>query len=239
MVHHTPDAPPVSMRRVEIRPTVRWARTFPGSSFRVALPLQSSFALTPARPFRAELHCLGFRPPRGITGVRPRSREIPTPRSVPPSGFLNLSAVCSALRLRGLVASRSHVQGLFSFRGFFLRAATLPRRKDPAPLPLCLAGSPTCVGVHLRCPRLRGVSPRGAAFLRSPFGRSPPRVRLLQVLFFFANDPGLPRIDPLLKFPETALIVLRRPSPLRRSSSVFSAKNLAGSSPSCRPAREF
>jgi hypothetical protein len=41
------------------------------------------------------------------------ARGLPGPRYVPPSGFLNLSAACSALRLCGFVAPRSHVQGSY------------------------------------------------------------------------------------------------------------------------------
>lgn len=49
---------------------------------------------------------------------------------VPPSGFLNLSTVCSTTRLRGLVSSRSHVQGS-SVHGFV-----------PAPQPHRLVAGP-------------------------------------------------------------------------------------------------
>ena len=72
------------------------------SSSPVESPLQSSFARPPASPSRLRLYLPRvFRPHRDIT-ASVHVREDSAPRSVPPSGFLNLSTVCSAFGFAGL-----------------------------------------------------------------------------------------------------------------------------------------
>jgi len=66
-------------------------------------------------------------------------RRVPIRRRLPPSGFLNLSAVCSPRRLRGLVPSRVHVQAS-PFRVFPSPGAVLARRQHLALLWLPRAG---------------------------------------------------------------------------------------------------
>ena len=79
--------------------------------------------------------------------------------SQPLDGFLHL-------RLRGLIPSRSHVQG-FLFKGFSLRAATLLRQEETSPLPLARKTAASSRWRHSQRPRLRGLTPRGDAFLRN------------------------------------------------------------------------
>lgn len=83
-----------------------------GSFFLDDGPLQSSFArLPPADLSAADATYQGSSPLRDITGSVYLPREFPGSHYVPSSGFHSLSTVCSAIRLRGLVPSRSHVQG--------------------------------------------------------------------------------------------------------------------------------
>jgi hypothetical protein len=77
--------------------------------------------------------------------------------------------------------------GCILFRGFFLRAATLPRRKEPAPLPLETLCSPPCGGCHSELPRLRGLHLREAAFR---WRGCSPRTRPLPTSGF--SPPGPP-----------------------------------------------
>jgi hypothetical protein len=60
-------------------------------------------------------------------------RRLPSLRSVPSSGFRSLSTVYSALRLRGLISSRSHVQGCRR-SGASLPAQRLALIEPPFPL---------------------------------------------------------------------------------------------------------
>ena len=101
----------------------------------------SSRVLRPATcPPRLEIvlrpHSTGERlpwgpvPHRGISQRRPPlPRESRPQGHVPSAPFLTASRVCSATNLRGLVSSRSHVQGL-PFRGLSLSAE--PYRVSPA-----------------------------------------------------------------------------------------------------------
>lgn len=117
------------------------APPFDGVSSSLELPA-SSRVLRPARrpsclagprdpAFEPKSASLGVRfPHRGVNDRRPPPREESQPRGqVPPSTFLTSSTVCSANRLRGLVSSRCHVQGL-PFRGLSLAAE--PYRVSPA-----------------------------------------------------------------------------------------------------------
>ena len=153
--------------------------------------------------------------------------------SQPLDGFLRAPA-CR------LISSRCHVQGLSPFRGFSPRAATLPRRKEPAPRPLSpatltgLRRSPHDSALDFEAlirarPRSlpRGYSPRGTPLPSS--GSSPP-------------GPSLPTVGRSL--PTTsALDVARcafacalahRPRPQR-----LSARSPADTSPLRPPARGF
>lgn len=124
--------------RPALSSTVPLVLDAPGSSFLAVGPPQSSYVTAPVNALSSSTDLLGVsRPPRDITRRVHSSRGFPVPRFVPPSGFLNLSAACSASRLRQLISSGSHVQDFLS-RGFSLRAATLPHREE---LPSCRSAS--------------------------------------------------------------------------------------------------
>jgi hypothetical protein len=143
----------------------------PGSSFSPDSPLQSSFAPHfRTTPFGMALTALGFRPSsRHHCGASTCARASRASlrsvlrRSQPLDGLLRAAT-------HELVSSRNRVQGSLSFRGFFLSAAVLPRRKDPAPLPLAPQRSPSSHAfargpdVHTTGRRLRGFDPHEDAF---------------------------------------------------------------------------
>lgn len=97
--------------------------------------------------FDLSLPTRGFGPLRDVTDLRPPfCGELPTPRFVPSSGFLNLATVCSASWLAGLFQPAAAfrtlpVQGLLSrrLRNFLSEAR--------APLPLSASSSSVA-----RCP---------------------------------------------------------------------------------------
>lgn len=96
------------------------------------------------------------------TTVRPRAFATPrrfTPRSGLQACFIPLPR-----------------PGFLSFRVFSPRAATLPHREEPAPLPSFIQSSPTEIGCHSGRPRLRGFDPREDAFARLSY--SPHRASL-------------------------------------------------------------
>ena len=124
----------------------------------------------------------GFVPHRGITGVHPLSRRMPSLRFVPSSGFLNLSTVSSAHRLCRLVSSRSHVQGS-TRSGASLSAQPCSLAKAVAPVLLCLEA---VLSPLLQSPQLRGFDPCGAALPIGPGSAVPS----LAPLFGF-SPPGL------------------------------------------------
>jgi hypothetical protein len=148
---------------------------------------QSSFAPSPrsVSPFGPSFTCLGFLPSSRHHPSAATFREgFPLPRYVPSSRFRNAPTVFSALRLAGLFhpAATSRTR---PFRGFSPRAATLPRRKEPAPLPLLLVsltglrrlplhevlGFEAFIHARPRSPRMR------YSHLRAPLpssGSSPP-----------------------------------------------------------------
>jgi hypothetical protein len=121
----------------------------PGSSL-----LQSSFARCPGPRSAFRPHASTTCPwvSSLIAASRTRvyfSRRIPAPRC---RSVLSLSqALDGFLRAlaRGLISSRSHVQGCL-FRGFSLAAATLPHREELAPLPLSRPRSPTAKSAPTR-----------------------------------------------------------------------------------------
>jgi len=112
--------------------TVRWWRNQLHSPASPHLLRVASFRLPP-KAFRPRLSCQGFFPLRGATeGIELCVGAQPTASSAlrlsqPLDGLLHL-------RLRGPVPSHSHVQGLL-FRGFSLRAATLPSSRRDSSLP--------------------------------------------------------------------------------------------------------
>jgi len=89
------------------------------------------------------------------------SRRVPTRRRLPPSGFLNLSAVFSLHHLAGLFHPAAHVQA-FPFRAFSFQKSRIASRR---PFPSCRyrrppslagelsAGSSTgpCSPLEVRC----------------------------------------------------------------------------------------
>ena len=108
------------------------------------------------------------------------SRRMPGLRYIPSSGFHSLSTVSSALRLHGLVPSRSHVQGcrrsgasLPAQQSCFIsspcpRAVVIPSTHRTLPCG-SLSRSACRRMPHPWMPRLRGLSPREAA-LRTVWG---------------------------------------------------------------------
>lgn len=115
-----PDRPPMQLLRVHSpRPA----------------PLQSSFVEVSLARFRAQDPCLGFGPPRDITGSVYLPRRLPSLRYVPSPGVRSLSTVYSTPSSAGLfhpaAASRAHLS-----RGFSLRAADLLIGSRAAPMPL-------------------------------------------------------------------------------------------------------
>jgi hypothetical protein len=151
------------------RPQMRDA---PGSFFRAVFPPQSSFVSVPARYLSVPSATYqGSVPLRGIIRPVHSTRQLPRSRYVPPSGFLNLSAVCSGPNFAGLfhpaTTSRVHpVQGLLP------PCSYLPSSGRTAPMPLFAPRSPPESSCHARHPRLRGFFPHEEAFLR--FGDQPP-----------------------------------------------------------------
>lgn len=143
------------------RPTVPRTRTRPGSSSLGSSPLQSSFVLAPARtpfetrpePVTARIRLPGFRPSsrhdsnasttRGLPG--PRSRSV-LRRSQPPDGFLRA-------RARGLISSRSRVQGSSRSGGSLPAQPLPPRRRERAPVPL----APQALADRFRRPHPTGL----------------------------------------------------------------------------------
>lgn len=69
--------------------------------------LKSPACIFRRRPYLPRVPSLIAASPERVHSLR----RMPCPRFVPSSGFRNLSTVSSALRLRRLVSSRSHVQG--------------------------------------------------------------------------------------------------------------------------------
>jgi hypothetical protein len=164
-----------------LRPTVRWDRTPPGSSFLDRSPLQSSFTPRPARCLSAPGLLLGFPAlPRHHRSASTHTR-LPGPRYVPSTGFRSPTTAFSALRLGGLfhppAMSRTHpVQGL------------LPPRSHPpssggaAPLPLHLTAlaapeGTTAAPRRLGFEALLRAEMRGTGSVIGRTGaRSPPQV---------------------------------------------------------------
>jgi hypothetical protein len=155
-----------------------------GSFPRAPCPLRSVFAFLPAPPFRSALSC------PGVSSLFAASLEASTfagdpnrpLRSVhrlsqPPDGLLRF-------RLRGPVSSRSHVQGFRS--GSWSRPAAAPTRRRPCLPVLGRARAHRLPGCHPHASGLRGLVPRGEAFVEAGGWPSPTSaplfgVHLLQV----------------------------------------------------------
>jgi hypothetical protein len=137
----------------------------PGSFSRASSPLRSVFAVSPCHPSQGSHPAEGFVPIRGVLEGVNLAREL---SGFPLRSVLRFSQPLDGLRhlrLSGLIASRSHVQGC-SVQG------VLPNRSRPdsspgrAPMPLSPERSLTEASCHARTTRLRGLAPRSDAFLR-------------------------------------------------------------------------
>jgi len=157
-------------------------------SFFESVPLQSSFTLTSVHGLSARTICQGF----GPSSRHPRrastfTREVSNPRFVPSTGVRSLPTVFSALRLRSFFHPRA-VSRALPVQGLLSPHSCPPSSGGAAPLPLAL---PALVGPYdpaatQRAPRLRGLTPREAAFwsvqgLAGPIVAPLVRFRLLQV----------------------------------------------------------
>jgi len=166
-LHRVDDPEPCFHARVQssIRPSPDTIAS--GSSFHAFVPLQSSFFSAPAQSLSgSSISTRALFPLRGVTVERPQTRESPASRSVPPTGFLNPSAVYSAPHLAGLF----HPATTFRIPS---RSGCSLRVQSPSligkPLPPCRYAThcfPSEDGPTSGRPRLRGVSPHEEAFLR-------------------------------------------------------------------------
>jgi hypothetical protein len=161
--------------RADLHSIVHQACDRPARSSIVVSPLQSSFATIAARALSRRAACLGSRPSsrhhRGAStvsaGSQPRAPFRPqaitaSRRFAPRSG----SEACCILEPRS---------GPIPLRGFSLHAARAARRRPSAPVPSAPTPSWRPHGPHCQAgaPRLRGLAPRGAAFV--PARREPDR----------------------------------------------------------------
>lgn len=106
---------------------------------RLQVPRERRLFRVPSRPALAQLS-----PGDGLPGVSSLiatstvrvhlPQRVPSLRYVPPAGFLSLSAVCSALRLCGLVSSHSHVQGCWPVQGLLSSRSASLLSEGAAPL---------------------------------------------------------------------------------------------------------
>jgi hypothetical protein len=176
----------------------------PGSSFHALALLQSTFVRTPAP--RLSTKSTPTRVP-SLIAASPMSvhftRGLPRPRYVPPSGFLSLSTACSAPRLRGLVPSRSHVQGSSrSGASPSVQPPSLSRGVCPPAVETPNTRHPRTAAIS-GLSRLRGLYPHEDALRRfgvtRPFARSPRRVRSSSRSSVSSCAP-VPRPNPLMRF---------------------------------------
>jgi hypothetical protein len=203
--------PPVSMQRTASLSSYRPLNQLRPGSFSLGVPPpQSSFA----QISRGHLSMAAYLPRvSSLIAASPErvhiSRRMPGLRFVPSSGFRSLSTVSSALRLRGLIPSRSHVQGCRR-SGASLPAQPTTSSVVCAPVPLssrALTGH--CPAARFRAPPAAGCHTRGCldfeAFLRArqrcvrfgvslPAARSPLR---------FSSPPGR-QPPPWFWFPKTS-----------------------------------
>jgi hypothetical protein len=187
--------------------------TTTSSSFRDQSPLQSSFARSPRsgpfgqRPLSSvvpELHLLRFSSLFATSHARSHfSRDFPGPTTLRPQAIAASRRFAPRTCLRACFIPLPR-PGFSLFRGFSPRAATLPLRKEPAPLPLShrrftrllpLSQKPT--RSHVRC--------SSASRLLSAQGR------VLRVRLFTSPAPA-----PLFSF------LSSRPSFLSTSAPTYS-----------------
>lgn len=232
------EPPPVSMRRLRVRPAVPQRHTSLGS-FSHAPIASSEFHRwwTRPPPFGEVHHLPGFHSlfatsPRGVCSTW----DLPAPPPAVP-GFLSPSTTLSTSWLHGLVSSRSRVQGSLS-RGFSPHPVPPLSSSGAAPLPFtCDSRSRArkrarCHGGRLR---LRGLVPDGDAFASDRLCTRPKAAPL----FSFSPPPGTPPPPresgypglPLLTFLPAGLRVGARP--WARLQRVFGVE--AGSSVSRLP----
>lgn len=157
-------------------------------------------------------------------------RRFPTPRYVRPQAFAASRRLLPHETLAGLFhpAATSRAR---SFRGFSPRAATLPRRKEPAPLPLGQSRSPAsrlATPLPLDFEAFIRAGPRSPRAGYSPASRVAP---LLEILLLQA-----PRLDrapslPVRRTLDVPLEDLRSRARPRTSSSVSSIQPPAAPSP--------
>jgi hypothetical protein len=112
---------------------------------------------------------------------------IPSNRYVPPSGFLSLSAVCSARRPTGLFHPATTSRVLDRSGASPLAQPFFPRREELPPCRFSGPSSPTEVGCQMDSPRLRGFAPHEVALSH---GLVLPAPRLAP-LFGFSSPPGV------------------------------------------------
>jgi hypothetical protein len=209
-----PAAPPLRCfhlgGRLSVRPSPGTLRLRVHSLVRRVLFGVSS-ASSRAGRFRPALSCQGFFPLRGTTGGVPFSvfafRLVPSAGLPDPRGsVLRLSQPLDGLlrlRFRGLVSSRSHVQGS-SVQGFlpihsphWLVASRCPLALDGDVLPGC----PGAVRLRPHFEALLRGSMRSSGGVFGPSrGRSPLRLCPPSGLFRCCLGPGSPG-HPLVAFP--------------------------------------
>jgi len=128
---------------------------------------------------RSELHLLGFSSLFATSHARSHfSRDFPGPTTFRPQAFTTSRRFAPRTRLRACFIPQPR-PGLDLFRGFSPRAATLPHRKELAPVSLLhrrfarryFRG--TDVLPLFDAPRLRGFYPRKAAFHESGYSPRP------------------------------------------------------------------
>lgn len=141
-------------------------------------PPQSSFASSFLPPsFRTEAHLPRVSALIATSPIRVHShRHIPGACYVPPSGFLGLSAVYSAVRLVSLFHPTTTSRVLSRSGASLLVQPFSPHRGDLPPCRFTRSCSPTEVGCHSYVPRLRGLAPHEVALLSVWF--YPPRSSL-------------------------------------------------------------
>lgn len=178
---------PVSVpRSVRVVSTVHRALPRSVSSFVNVPPLQSSFAFTSARDLSDRADCLGSGPLRDITRSRPLPRRIPASASFRPRA-LAAPRRFSPRAGSGACCIPEPRPGPVPFRGFSLRAAHRSRRTVQPPC-RCSPGARLDLSIRRPHPktsatRLRSTRRRvrTGSVMSLADGRSPPRVRLLQV----------------------------------------------------------
>jgi hypothetical protein len=164
-------------------------------------------SLSPPTAFRPELHLPGFS--SLFATSRARSHDIREtsqgPASFRPRLLQPLDGLLRTLARRAYFIPLPR-PGFALFRGFSPRAATLPRRKEPAPLPSLHRRSPAAFcsrrirrAATCDASRLRGFDPRKAAFHES--GYSPRPQPLPSSAFVSSRFLPLPTSAPAYRAP--------------------------------------